>query len=71
MDPAFPWHCQDLGCEWKGGEYYLREVALYLADYKAVVYLGDSMGAAAAALRFSSLADNVLAFTLQVDIFEV
>jgi hypothetical protein len=29
------------------------------------------MGAAAAALRFSSLADNVLAFTLQVDIFEV
>jgi hypothetical protein len=38
-----------------------------LADYRAAYFLGDSMGAAAA-LRFSSLANDVLAFTPQVDI---
>jgi hypothetical protein len=67
MDPAFSWYCQDSECEWKGGEYYLRELTRYLADYRAVFYLGDSMGAAAA-LRFSNLANGVLAFTPQVDI---
>lgn len=67
MDPAFSWYCQDSECEWKGGEYYLSELTRYLADYRAVFYLGDSMGAAAA-LRFSGLANGILAFTPQVEI---
>jgi hypothetical protein len=64
MDPAFSWYCQDSECEWNGGKYYNSELTRYLADYHAVFYLGDSMGAAAA-LRFSSLANGVLAFTPQ------
>lgn len=67
MDPAFSWYCQDPSCEWKGGEYYFAELTQLVADYKAVMSLGDSMGAAAA-LRFSCLANNVFIFTPQVDI---
>jgi hypothetical protein len=69
MDPAFSWYCQDPEWEWKGGEYYLWELSRYLTDDRAVFYLGDSMGAAAA-LRFSSLANGVLAFTPQIDKYE-
>ena len=67
LDPAFSWYCQDPSCDWKGGEYYERQLAELLEGYKGVMFIGDSMGAAAA-LRFSSLATNVLAFTPQVDI---
>lgn len=67
LDPAFSWYCQDPHCQWNGGEYYENELARRLKDYKGIMFLGDSMGAAAA-LRFSKLAHNVLAFTPQVDI---
>jgi hypothetical protein len=67
LDPSFSWYCQDPTCQWKGGEYYEQELARRLKDYKHVMFLGDSMGAAAS-LRFSKLANKVLAFTPQVDI---
>lgn len=67
MDPAFSWYCQSPECDWKGTNYYLAQLTKLTSHYKSVMYLGDSMGAAAA-LRFSSLADRVLAFTPQVDI---
>jgi len=67
MDPAFSWYNQDPSCQWQGGDYYSQELKRHLRGYQRVFFLGDSMGAAAA-LRFSSLADNVLAFTPQVDI---
>ena len=67
LDPAFSWYCQDPTCEWKGGEYYFKELKSRFQQYEAVLFLGDSMGAAAA-LRFSSLANAVLVFSPQVDI---
>jgi hypothetical protein len=67
LDPAFSWYCQDPSCQWRGGEYYSSQLSEYVRDYESVMFLGDSMGAAAA-LRFSELADVVLAFTPQVDI---
>jgi len=67
MDPAFSWYNQDPSCQWQGGDYYTHELKKHLCGYQRVFFLGDSMGAAAA-LRFSSLADKVLAFTPQVDI---
>jgi hypothetical protein len=67
LDPAFSWYCQDPSCQWKGGEFYQGRLKDLLEGYTGVMFLGDSMGAAAA-LRFSSLATNVLAFTPQVDI---
>merc|ERR1740139_2018971 len=69
MDPAFSWYNQDPSCQWQGGDYYTHELKKHLCGYQRVFFLGDSMGAAAA-LRFSSLADKVLAFTPQVDISE-
>jgi hypothetical protein len=67
LDPAFSWYCQDPSCQWKGGEYYDEELRSLVQDYQGVMFLGDSMGGAAA-LRFSALATHVLAFTPQVDI---
>ena len=67
LDPSFSWYCQDPQCVWNGGNYYERELTRRLEGYKAVMFLGDSMGAAAS-LRFSKLANKVLAFTPQVDI---
>jgi hypothetical protein len=67
LDPSFSWYTQDPTCSWQGYEYYSKQLETLLADYRGVFYLGDSMGAAAA-LRFSLLADAVLAFTPQVDI---
>jgi hypothetical protein len=67
LDPSFSWYCQDPTCQWKGGDYYYKELKKRLKKYEAVLFLGDSMGAAAA-LRFSSLANAVLAFSPQVDI---
>jgi hypothetical protein len=67
MDPAFSWYCQDPTCQWKGGDYYKAELAKIVSPYKTVMFLGDSMGAAAA-LRFSELADHIVAFTPQVNI---
>ena len=67
LDPSFSWYCQDPLCEWNGGSYYERELTRRLEGYKTVMFLGDSMGAAAS-LRFSMLANKVLAFTPQVDI---
>jgi Phytanoyl-CoA dioxygenase (PhyH) len=67
LDPSFSWYTQDPTCSWQGYDYYYKQLETLLADYKGVFYLGDSMGAAAA-LRFSLMADAVLAFTPQVDI---
>jgi hypothetical protein len=67
LDPSFSWYCQDPSCQWKGGEYYQDRLKEVVEGYKGVMFLGDSMGAAAA-LRFSTLATNVLSFTPQVDI---
>ena len=67
LDPAFSWYCQDPSCSWKGCEYYFHELQRKIQGYDAILFLGDSMGAAAA-LRFSLLANMVLAFTPQVDI---
>lgn len=67
MDFAFSWYCQDPNCQWNGGQYYEKELSSWTEKYQAVFFLGDSMGAAGA-LRFSTLADTVLAFTPQVDI---
>ena len=70
LDPSFSWYCQDPTCQWRGGEYYAAELAQRLEAYDKVMFLGDSMGAAAA-LRFSQLVDQhgaILAFTPQLDI---
>jgi len=67
IDPAFSWYNQDPSCQWQGGDYYTKKLKEHIGGYQRVFFLGDSMGAAAA-LRFSSLADKVLAFTPQVDI---
>lgn len=67
LDPACSWYCQDPSCTWKGGNYYYKELQSRFQQYEAVLFLGDSMGAAAA-LRFSSLASAALVFSPQIDI---
>lgn len=67
LDPACSWYCQDPSCNWKGGDYFYKELQARFQQYEAVLFLGDSMGAAAA-LRFSSLANEALVFSPQVDI---
>ena len=69
IDPAYSWYNQDPSCQWKGGEFFSSEIkkAVRLGGYSNVVFIGDSMGGAAA-LRFSGLADYVLAFTPQIDV---
>jgi len=67
LDPAFSWYQQDPSCEWKGLEYYHNQIKELTSSYHRVMYLGDSMGGAAA-LLFADLADKVLVFTPQIDI---
>jgi hypothetical protein len=67
LDPAFSWYCQDPTCSWKGSEYYYTELQKRTENYEATLFLGDTMGAAAA-LRFSTLADAVLCFSPTIDI---
>ena len=67
LDPAFSWYQQDPSCTWKGQEFYRNRLKDLTSSYDEVMYLGDSMGAAAA-LLFADLADQVLVFTPQIDI---
>ncbi|GLJ22585.1 hypothetical protein SUGI_0425120 [Cryptomeria japonica] len=48
-------------------QYFYNELEEALKNYKAILMLGDSMGASAA-LTFSSLATSVIAFCPQVDL---
>jgi hypothetical protein len=69
MDYAYSWYCQDPSCTWNGGEYYMDELRKRLQPYTKILFLGDSMGGAAA-LRFSQLAHTVIAFTPQIDVVQ-
>ena len=69
MDPAYSWYNQDPECRWEGGDFFEKEIKkmVYAGSYKNVVFIGDSMGGAAA-LRLSHLANFTLAFTPQIDV---
>eukprot|EP00797_Seminavis_robusta_P013143 Sro2022_g311490.2 (330) ;mRNA; r:5155-6144 len=67
LDPNVSCFCQDPNGGWNGCDYFLSELEACIQDYQSSMFLGCSFGASAA-LRFSSLANEVLAFAPHVDI---